>query len=131
MTPEQVAQVQQSFAKVAPIADKAAALFYDRLFEIAPELRPLFHGDMAEQGRKLMATLAIVVRGLSRLDTRERARQAPRRLRGQERALPAGRRRIAVDIGAGPRRAMDARFGKRLDRRVRDALRLHDQRSLR
>jgi hemoglobin-like flavoprotein len=68
MTPEQVAQVQQSFAKVAPIADKAAALFYGRLFEIAPELRPLFRGDMAEQGRKLMATLAIVVHGLTRLD---------------------------------------------------------------
>jgi hemoglobin-like flavoprotein len=69
MTPEQVAQVQQSFAKVAPIADKAAALFYGRLFEIAPELRPLFHGNVVEQGRKLMATLAIVVNGLTRLDT--------------------------------------------------------------
>jgi len=69
MTPEQVAQVQRSFAKVAPIADQAAVLFYSRLFEIAPELRPLFRGDMAEQGRKLMATLAIVVRGLARLDT--------------------------------------------------------------
>jgi hemoglobin-like flavoprotein len=68
MTPEQVAQVQQSFAKVAPIADKAAALFHARLFEIAPELRPLFRGDMAEQGRKLMSTLAIVVHGLTRLD---------------------------------------------------------------
>jgi hemoglobin-like flavoprotein len=68
MTPEQIAQVQQSFAKVAPIADEAAALFYGRLFEIAPELRPLFRGDMAAQGRKLMATLAIVVHGLTRLD---------------------------------------------------------------
>jgi hemoglobin-like flavoprotein len=68
MTPEQIAQVQQSFAKVAPMADEAAALFYSRLFEIAPELRPLFRGDMAEQGRKLMATLAIVVHGLTRLD---------------------------------------------------------------
>jgi nitric oxide dioxygenase len=68
MTPEQIAQVQQSFAKVAPIADQAAALFYNRLFEIAPELRPLFRGDMAEQGRKLMATLAVVVGALTRLE---------------------------------------------------------------
>ena len=68
MTPEQIAQVQQSFTKVAPIADQAAALFYGRLFEIAPELRPLFRGDMAEQGRKLMATLAVVVGSLTRLD---------------------------------------------------------------
>jgi nitric oxide dioxygenase len=68
MTPEQIAQVQQSFAKVVPMADQAATLFYNRLFEIAPELRPLFRGDMAEQGRKLMATLAVVVGGLTRLE---------------------------------------------------------------
>lgn len=33
MTPEQVALVQASFAKVAPVADQAAQIFYDRLFE--------------------------------------------------------------------------------------------------
>jgi nitric oxide dioxygenase len=69
MTPKQVAQVQQSFAMVAPVAVEAAARFYGRLFEIAPHLRPLFRGDIAEQGRKLMATLAFVVNGLTRLDT--------------------------------------------------------------
>jgi nitric oxide dioxygenase len=68
MTPKQVAQVQQSFAMVVPVADEAAALFYGRLFEIAPQLRPLFRGDIAEQGRKLMATLAVVVNGLTRLE---------------------------------------------------------------
>jgi hemoglobin-like flavoprotein len=68
MTPEQVTLVQQSFAKVAPIAEQAAALFYGHLFEIAPQVRPLFRGDMAEQGRKLMATLAVVVNGLTNLE---------------------------------------------------------------
>lgn len=68
MTPQQIAMVQQSFAKVAPIADKAAELFYGRLFEIAPEVKPLFAGDMKEQGRKLMATLSTVVGGLTKLD---------------------------------------------------------------
>jgi hemoglobin-like flavoprotein len=67
MTPDQVTLVQDSFAKVAPIADQAAVLFYDRLFEIAPEVRPMFHGDMAEQRRKLMTTLGVVVRGLGDL----------------------------------------------------------------
>ena len=67
MTPEQVRLVQQSFGQFAPIADKAAALFYDRLFEIAPSVKPLFHGDMAEQRRKLVAALATVVSGLSNL----------------------------------------------------------------
>jgi hemoglobin-like flavoprotein len=69
MTPDQVTLVQQSFAKVAPIADQAAAMFYDRLFEIAPAVKILFPSDMAEQHRKLMATLAIVVNGLSNLES--------------------------------------------------------------
>jgi nitric oxide dioxygenase len=69
MTPAQVKLVQDSFAKVAPISEQAASLFYGHLFEIAPEVKPLFKGDMAEQGRKLMATLAVVVNGLANLDT--------------------------------------------------------------
>jgi hemoglobin-like flavoprotein len=68
MTPQQVAQVQASFKKVAPIADQAAALFYGRLFETAPEVRALFTGDLKAQGRKLMTTIATVVNGLDDLD---------------------------------------------------------------
>ena len=69
MTPQQVGLIQDSFAKVAPISEQAAALFYERLFEVAPEVKPLFKGDMTEQGRKLMATLAVVVNGLTNLDS--------------------------------------------------------------
>src|ERR1700749_1173251 len=68
MTPDQIKLVQQSFAKVAPISEQAAVLFYDRLFEIAPAVRAMFPNDMTEQRRKLMATLAIVVNGLSNLE---------------------------------------------------------------
>jgi hemoglobin-like flavoprotein len=68
MTPHQVELVQTSFAKVAPIAEAAAGLFYGRLFERAPEVKPLFKGDIGEQGRKLMATLSVVVKGLSNPD---------------------------------------------------------------
>ncbi len=64
MEDTEIALVQDSFALVKPIATQAAALFYRRLFEIAPEVRPLFKGDMAEQGKKLMGTLAYVVGGL-------------------------------------------------------------------
>ncbi len=67
MNAEQVAMIQASFAKVVPIADQAAVLFYDRLFEIAPQVRPMFKGDMAEQRRKLIAMLAVVVNGLGDL----------------------------------------------------------------
>ena len=69
MTQDQITLVQQSFAKVAPIADQAAVMFYDRLFEIAPQVKALFPADMTEQRRKLMATLAIVVSGLSNLES--------------------------------------------------------------
>lgn len=68
MTLEQVSAIQASFVKVAPISEQVAELFYGRLFEIAPAVEPLFHGDMKEQGRKLMATLAFVVNGLGNLD---------------------------------------------------------------
>jgi hemoglobin-like flavoprotein len=68
MTPESKRLVQESWARVEPIADTAAGLFYDRLFEIDPALRPLFRGDLREQGKKLMQMLTVVVRGLNRLD---------------------------------------------------------------
>jgi len=66
VTEAQKKLVQTTFATIAPIADDAALLFYQRLFEIAPELRPMFRGDMAEQRRKLMQMLALVVNGLNR-----------------------------------------------------------------
>jgi hemoglobin-like flavoprotein len=69
MTPEQVKLVQDSFSKVAPIADQAAMIFYDRLFEVAPSVKAMFPADMTEQRKKLMATLAIVVNGLSNLES--------------------------------------------------------------
>jgi len=67
MTPQQVALVQASFAKVAPIAEQATALFYGRLFETAPETRALFQGDMTLQGQKLMGAIATVVTSLDDL----------------------------------------------------------------
>ena len=69
MTPDQIAAIQQSFAKVVPISEQAAMLFYGRLVEIAPAVKPLFRGDMTEQGRKLMATLSVVVTGLANLES--------------------------------------------------------------
>lgn len=69
MTPEQNKIVQKTWSRVAPIADTAAKLFYDRLFEIDPSTRPLFKADgLPEQRRKLMQTLDQLVKGLDRLD---------------------------------------------------------------
>src|ERR1700760_1141371 len=69
MNPSQVKLVQESFAKVAPISEQAATLFYDRLFEVAPAVKAMFPTDMTEQRKKLMATLAVVVNGLGDLGT--------------------------------------------------------------
>ena len=69
MNPTQVKLVQESFARVAPISETAAVLFYDRLFEIAPTVRAMFPADMTEQRKKLMATLAAVVNGLADLES--------------------------------------------------------------
>lgn len=69
MTPQQVTLVQDSFAKVRPIADTAADLFYGRLFEIAPGVRAMFPEDMREQKKKLMAMLGLAVTNLHKPDT--------------------------------------------------------------
>ena len=69
MTPEQATLVKDSWAKVMPISETAAELFYGKLFELDPELKPLFKGDMKEQGRKLMAMINTAVNALDKLET--------------------------------------------------------------
>lgn len=64
MKPRQVQLVQETMKVVAPAAETAATLFYDRLFTLDPALRVLFHNDMEAQGKKLMATLALVIHNL-------------------------------------------------------------------
>ncbi|HBA34356.1 MAG TPA: hemin receptor [Gammaproteobacteria bacterium] len=68
MTPEEIKMVKASWAKVVPISDQAAELFYGRLFEVYPEVKPLFKSDMKEQGRKLMAMIGTAVNGLDNLE---------------------------------------------------------------
>ena len=68
ITARQKDLVQSSFAKVEPIADKAAEIFYKKLFEYDPNLRRLFKSDMKSQGRKLMSALKIAVKSLDNLD---------------------------------------------------------------
>jgi nitric oxide dioxygenase len=68
VTPEQIKLVQQSFAKVAAISEQAAALFYERLFAVAPAVKAMFPADVTEQRKKLMTTLAVVVNGLGNLE---------------------------------------------------------------
>lgn len=68
MTPEQIHRVRSSFARIAATPGRAALLFYRRLFELEPSLRPLFKAAMPAQGARLMATLRDVVGSLDQLD---------------------------------------------------------------
>lgn len=86
MTPEQIGLVRESFRKVVPIAGQAAEMFYARLFEIAPETRPLFKADLTGQYDKLIQMLVWVVANLHQI---ERIRQTVEEL---------GRRHSRYDI---------------------------------
>lgn len=68
MTRYQIDLVQKSWKQVLPISDTAADLFYKELFRLDPSLKPLFRGDMREQGRKLTAMITVAVQGLPRLE---------------------------------------------------------------
>jgi hemoglobin-like flavoprotein len=69
MNAQQIELVQRTFALAAPMAQEIADRFYQRLFELDPGLRPLFQGDIRQQGAKLMAVLTLAVRGLDRPET--------------------------------------------------------------
>ena len=130
MTPGEIELVQTSFRSVKPIADQAADLFYGRLFEIAPEVRPLFPDDLTEQKKKLMGMLATAVSNLHQVEKIVPAVRGPGsppfRLRRHRRPLQAGRRGAAVDAGEGARRRLHAAGQGGLDRRLHHARLRHD-----
>lgn len=68
MTKEQINLVRTSFAKIEPVAEEAAVLFYAKLFDLDPNLRRLFKGGIREQGLKLMQMLELAVKGLDEID---------------------------------------------------------------
>ena len=76
MTPRDIALVQSSWRQVQPIAAQAAAMFYGRLFLLDPSVRPLFRGDLREQGTKLMSMISVAVNALARIETLVPAVQA-------------------------------------------------------
>ncbi len=60
--------VRATFARIAPIADQAGALLYEKMFALDPDLRRLFKIDIPTQGAKLMAVFATAIANLDRLD---------------------------------------------------------------
>lgn len=69
ITEKEIQLVQESWGKCIPIAETAADLFYGKLFELDPSVKPLFKTDIKEQGKKLMTMITTAVNGLDKLDT--------------------------------------------------------------
>lgn len=69
MTPKQIDLVEASWTKILPTEDKIATFFYDKLFALDPGFKPLFAGDINEQGRKLVSMIGVAVSSLGGADT--------------------------------------------------------------
>lgn len=68
LTSQQIELVTTSWKSVLPISETAAELFYNRLFELDPSLRPLFKDDIKVQGERLMNMINVAVNALNKLD---------------------------------------------------------------
>ncbi len=75
MTPRQITLIQKSWSQLSPVEDMAARLFYRRLFELAPEVRPSVSLSISEQSDHLLMTLTSAVAELSEIELSEGALQ--------------------------------------------------------
>lgn len=66
LSEREIALLRESFRLLRPEEQAASERFYERLFEIAPEVRPMFPADMSEQGMKFMSTLGVILDHLDR-----------------------------------------------------------------
>jgi len=72
MHADEISLVRRSWTKVSSNPEETADLFYNRLFESYPELRPLFMGEIDEQGEKLMRMIDKAVYALDDLEPLDR-----------------------------------------------------------
>ena len=68
ITADNIRHVRVTYLKVEPASDLVATLFFRRLDEIAPEVRPFLGEDIKEQSRQLLIALGLAVASLDRLD---------------------------------------------------------------
>ena len=68
MTPDAIKQIKASYAAVTATPRRLAGRFYERLFSAAPNLRPLFPGDLTNLQGHFEAALALVVRNLDEVE---------------------------------------------------------------
>jgi hemoglobin-like flavoprotein len=69
MTTHQINLIKSSWRVVTTIDPvTVGGLFYNRLFEIAPAVKPMFNQSISEQSKKLLATLGFVISKLDKLE---------------------------------------------------------------
>ena len=61
MTSDQIYLLRRSFSRVEQQSHVAALVFYRRLFELDPRVRPLFKGNIEEQARKVIEMLGLAL----------------------------------------------------------------------
>jgi hemoglobin-like flavoprotein len=67
MTPEAIARIRASFSEVAREPRALAARFYEELFLMAPQLRPLFPSNLTSLQGHFEAALALVIHNLEEM----------------------------------------------------------------
>ncbi|MCS6823515.1 MAG: globin domain-containing protein [Cytophagaceae bacterium] len=68
MNTQQIELVKSTWGYVLAHSGEAMELFYGRLFEIAPEVRPLFKEDIKIQAQKLKKMVTLIVAKLNKLE---------------------------------------------------------------
>jgi hemoglobin-like flavoprotein len=76
MTSRQKQLIRETFPAIREVAEPLVQLFYGRLFQIAPAVRPMFRKDMGTQTRKFSDMLAALVAGLEDFDRQRPALRA-------------------------------------------------------
>lgn len=69
MTPRQISLIEESWDFIITNTEEAGKIFYTRLFEQSPHLRPMFKENMREQERKLVAMISFAVSKLNNLES--------------------------------------------------------------
>jgi hemoglobin-like flavoprotein len=114
VTPDHIRLVQNSFDNAFPVYTRLTELFYEELFRIAPEVRPMFPNDMAPLRRKFVDMLAAIVGLLDRPDMFVSLVEDLGRRHAHYGVLPAHFEPVGVALIAALRTALGPRFDDRM-----------------
>ncbi len=76
MTPEQIRLIRESYPNIREVSGPLVELFYGRLFQTAPSVRPMFRNDIGVQARKFSDMLEALIEGLENFDQQQPALRA-------------------------------------------------------